>query len=85
MRFDHTATVAAEVRAEMGRQGITQTALAKRLGWLQNRLSRRIATDGKHPLVSFTVGELIAVAAELHVPVMQFLPVPTTLDRETAA
>jgi len=64
--------IAAEVRAEIARQGISQQALAERLGWLQNRLSRRI-TDGKTS-VPFTVVELAAVAAALGVPLTQFLP-----------
>lgn len=64
--------IAAEVRAEMARQGISQQALADRLGWLQNRLSRRL-TDGK-TAVPFTVAELTAVAAALGVSMSQFVP-----------
>lgn len=55
----------------MARQGISQQALADRLGWLQNRLSRRI-TDGK-TAVPFTVPELAEVASALGVPVTRLL------------
>lgn len=79
MRVTHTQAgelvagqIAAEVRAEMARQGISQQALADRLGWLQNRLSRRI-TDGKTS-VPFTVAELASVADALGVPLSRFLP-----------
>lgn len=75
MRVTQSGTdqvVAAEVRAEMARQGISQTTLAERLGWLQNRLSRRL-TDGK-TAVPFTVDELVNVASALNVPLTRFLP-----------
>lgn len=58
----------------MGRQGLSQTALAIKLGWPQPRLSRRL-TDGKTG-VAFTVTELTAIAEALGVPVTQFLPTP---------
>lgn len=64
--------VAAEVRAEMGRQGLSQQALAERLGWLQSRLSRRIS-DGKTPLIPFDVIELHTVALALGVPLSRLL------------
>lgn len=65
--------VAAEVRAEMFRQGLSQQALADLLGWPQPRLSRRIA-DGKTALIPLDVVELEAIAVALGVPVTQFLP-----------
>lgn len=61
--------IAAEVRAELARQGISQQVLADRLGWTQMRVSRRITTT-----VPFTVIELVAIAAALGVPLAQFLP-----------
>lgn len=64
--------VAAEVRAEIARQGLTQQALADLLGWPQPRLWRRVA-DGKAK-TPFTVAELAAVAGALGVPITQFLP-----------
>lgn len=59
--------IPAEVRAEMARQRLSGRALAVRLGWPQNRMSRRLA--GVTP---FTVDELMLVAAELKVPVTSF-------------
>lgn len=67
--------VAAEVRAEMFRQGLSQQALADRLGWPQPRLSRRIA-DGKTALIPLDVVELEAIAAALGIPSSQLLPAP---------
>lgn len=64
--------IAAEVRAELGRQGISQQVLADRLGWSQIRVSRRVSS-GK-TAVPFTVVELAVVAAALNVPFAQFLP-----------
>jgi len=59
----------------MGRQGLSQQALADRLGWPQPRLSRRIAS-GNSPIVPFDVVELLEVAQVLGVPVTTFLPSP---------
>ena len=68
--------VAAEVRAEMARQGVTQQALADRLGWPQSRLSRRIALEGgKHKASPFDMRELGDVADALGVSVMRLIPV----------
>lgn len=61
--------VAIEVRAEMTRQKVSQAALADRLGWPQQRVSRRITGA-----VPFDVTELAAVAAALGVPVARFIP-----------
>lgn len=79
MRVNHTETdrlvasrIAAEVRAEMGRQNMSQQALADQLGWPQNRVSRRL--NGGAALTPFTVIELMAVAAVLDVPMANFLP-----------
>ncbi len=65
-------TVAAEVVAVMADQGVTQQVLADRLGWNQQRLSRRL-TDGKS-FVAFTTGELLTVAEVLGVTAARFLP-----------
>lgn len=65
--------VAAEVRAELGRQGMSQLQLAEKLGWPQPRLWRRLSTGDATP-VPFSVGELTAVADALGVPVTTFLP-----------
>lgn len=69
-------TVAVEVVAVMSDQGVTQQVLADRLGWNQQRLSRRL-TDGKS-FVAFTTGELLAVATALEVPATRFLPADST-------
>jgi hypothetical protein len=63
----------------MARQGISQQALADRLGWPQARVSRRIAVDGgKNPTIPFDVAELADVARALGVPVTRFLPAEVT-------
>lgn len=60
--------MAAEVRAEMARQRVSQTALAEKLEVSQPYISRRLTGD-----VSFDVDELAAVAEALDVPLEQFL------------
>lgn len=61
--------VAAEVRAEIARQGLNQASMATRLGWSQPFLSRRLAG-----VVALSVGELVVIADNLGVPVAQFFP-----------
>lgn len=80
MRVNNTASfVAAEVRAEMARQGLSQQALAEKLGWTQPRLSRRILAEGsKNALIPFDVTELSAVADALGVPVTKLMPQAVT-------
>jgi len=65
--------VAAEVRAEIARQGLTQQTLARQLDWKQPYLSRRL---GGH--VPLDVAELVAIAEVLGVPAVQFLPTGET-------
>lgn len=60
--------VAAEVRAEMARQRVSQTALADRLDVSQAYVSRRLTGD-----VPFDVEELREVAFILGVRVEQFI------------
>jgi len=64
-----TKRVAAEVRAEMARQQISQEKLASLTGLSQSRISRRLVGDRP-----FDVTELAAIAIALGVPVMQFMP-----------
>lgn len=80
MRVNNTASfVAAEVRAEMARQGLSQQALAEKLGWRQQRLSRRILAEGSNnPLIPFDIAELADVANALGIPVAQLLPQAVT-------
>ena len=61
--------VAANIRAEMARAGLTQVSIAASLGIPQQSLSRRLA--GKTP---FSVDEAFAVADLLGVPVAVILP-----------
>jgi len=61
--------VAAEVRAELARQRISQTQLAERLNISQAGISRRLS--GETP---FEINELVAIAEFLCVPVARFLP-----------
>ena len=61
--------VAAEVRAELARQRVSQEALCARIGMSQSTLSRRIT--GEHP---FDTSELAEIAEVLGVPVSRFIP-----------
>lgn len=61
--------IAAEIRAEMARQQITQRDLAEKVGIFQQALQVRL-TGAR----SFRAEELAAVAAALGVPVTNFLP-----------
>jgi transcriptional regulator with XRE-family HTH domain len=58
----------AEIRAEMGRQRISQRQLAPKVGMAQGQLSQRLS--GTVPL---RINELEVIAAVLGVPVSQFL------------
>lgn len=60
-----------EVRAELGRQRVSQRSLAERMGLSQAQISERMCGN-----VPFRLPELEAVADALGVPVSQFLPVP---------
>lgn len=60
--------VAAEVRAEMARQRMSQVKLAELLGVAQQTISRRIVGE-----VAFDITELVEIARLLDVPVAQFL------------
>ncbi len=73
MRANDTPTephrrVAAEVRAELARQQISQSELAKRLGVAQQTVSRRITGD-----IPFDIAELSKIAEILGVPFANFL------------
>lgn len=61
-------TVAAEVRAELGRQKISQAELARRLKQPDMYMRRRLQGE-----VPFAAVELATVAEVLAVPVEQFL------------
>jgi transcriptional regulator with XRE-family HTH domain len=61
--------IAAEIRAEMARQNMTQRQLAERVGIIQQALQLRLSGAR-----SFRAEELAAVATALGVPVTQLLP-----------
>ena len=64
-----TSYVAAEVRAEMGRQDRDNAWLAKQLDVSEMWVSRRLR--GK---IRFSADDVVRVAAALDVPPAQFLP-----------
>jgi len=66
-----TQRVAAEVRAEVARQNVTQLELARILEIAQPSVSRRL--NGKFP---FDTDELDKLASAFGVPVDRFLSVP---------
>ena len=59
--------IAAEVRAELARQRISVSEAARRLGWGQSVLHRRIAAERP-----FEAEELAMIARILEVPVSKF-------------
>lgn len=62
MLVSYSETVIPEIKAEMARQSLSQTALASRLGWKQQYLSRRLTRQ-----TSITLDELELIAAALNV------------------
>jgi len=72
MPATYNMSVASEIRAEMARQRVSQTTLAKRLGWSQPFLSRRLCGE-----VAWDADTIEAVAGALDVPIGQFTAVPT--------
>jgi hypothetical protein len=69
--------IAAEVRAELARQRISVSEAARRLGWGQSVLQRRIVAERP-----FEAEELAALAELLDVPVQTFFDVPKRLNIE---
>lgn len=63
--------VAAEVRAEIARQGLTRASVAAKLGWTDQRFSLRMT--GR---VALSVAEMVIIADTLGVPAAQFVPTP---------
>lgn len=63
--------VAAEIRAEMGRQRRTVASLETQIGWSHMYLSRRLS--GR---TAIGLDDVEAVAAALEVPVMSFFDFP---------
>lgn len=74
MRVDDTGPAlgrktAGEIRAELARQQMSGSELARRLGMTQPYLSRRLTGE-----VDFRIGELERIAEVLGVPVAQLFP-----------
>lgn len=65
--------VAAEVRAELGRQQISVNAFAQRLGWTQPYLQRRVV--GLTPALD--LNDVEAIARELGVSVSDLIAPPS--------
>lgn len=63
--------VATEVRAELGRQRISVNELARRLGWSQPYLSRRVSGT-----VAFDLTDLERIANELRIGVTALIAEP---------
>lgn len=67
------ADVAAALRAEMARAGITQRELAEKIGkqqwWISYRATGRVACD---------VEDLALISEALGVPLARFLPAPAS-------
>jgi transcriptional regulator with XRE-family HTH domain len=64
------AAVAAAVRAELARAGISGRKLARDLGWTHGWIARRLAVEDPHP---FRVDELARIAEHLDVPMTRFV------------
>ncbi len=71
--------VAAEIRAELGRQKLSQAELARRLGKTEMYVSRRLA-DG----TSLDLGDVLAIAALLDVEPAALLTTENPTEISTA-
>ncbi len=69
--------VSSEIRAELGRQRMTQLALAEKIGMQPAILSKRLGS--KEGFRSFTLDELDAIASALGVPVERLIAPPAPL------
>lgn len=63
------------ITAELNRQAVSQRELARRLGFSQQYLWRRLS-DAERADMEFTPSELERIADALGVPVAQFLSSP---------
>lgn len=62
MLVTYDEMVKTEIRAEMARQDLSQTQLASRLGWSQQRLSRALSNERQ-----IRLAEIEQIAGVLHV------------------
>ena len=76
----HGERVPANVRAEVARRGLSQSALAAALNLTQSAVSRRLSGT-----VEFTASELAALAEHLQVPVSVFFDTPALAEGGDAA
>ena len=67
--------VAANVRAELGRAGVSQGELASKLSMTASALQRRLSC-----VVPFSIDETFAVAAALNLPITRILNSPDTAE-----
>lgn len=67
-RASLNSTIAAEVRAELGRQNLSQRELARRLGWTQVKVSRRLRS-----VSDLKTAELEQICHALGVPITDLL------------
>lgn len=74
MALTPTAQTGRNVRAEMARADVTQTALASAIGLSQSALSKRL-----RGVIPFDINELTAVADHLGVEVTTLLPAPAAV------
>lgn len=72
--------IAANVRAEVARRGVSQSALAELLGMNQAGISRRLS--GR---IDFSASEIAALAEYLSVPVNAFFNTPALAEGGDAA
>lgn len=71
VRSELSTRIAAEVRAEMGRQGISSAALARKLGVSEAWTSRRLSINGDQTM---DLDDLPRIADVLGVPIAELLP-----------
>lgn len=71
MRSELSTRIAAEVRAEMGRQGISSAALARKLGVSEAWTSRRLSINGDQTM---DLDDLPRIADALGVRIGNLLP-----------
>lgn len=67
----------AEVRAEMGRQGMRPVELAKKLGVAESTVSRKIQTE----TTPISLEDSVAIARALGVPVWELMRRAETSER----
>ena len=66
-----TAQIVGTVRAELARARVSHREMARRLGWPNGLLARRLSGE-----VEFSASELAAIAEQLSVPVGRFYETP---------